>query len=193
MPDIEGTAEDSDWEYIEDEAKQLHDAIATFADSVRDRVANLEVDLPPDCVGRAREKWRPLKRVAIAAGRNWPQIADGLIARGLAEDKGDREDGLRSEPPAMTLMRDLHNIWPAETAFMKTVQLVAMLTQYNPQEWGYQSRLGKPLTETRFGRMVTQATKARSTRIESGGPRGYLRADLSPTWRRLGVQVERDL
>ena len=111
MPDIEGTAEDSDWEYIEDEAKQLHDAIATLADSVRDTVANLEVDLPPDCTGRAREKWRPLKRVAIAAGGNWPKIADGLIKRGLAEHKGDREDGLRSESPAMILMRDLHDIW----------------------------------------------------------------------------------
>ena len=77
MPDIEGTAEDSDWEYIEDEAKQLHDAIATFADSVRDTVANLEVDLPSDCTGRAREKWRPLKRVAIAAGGNWPRLRTG--------------------------------------------------------------------------------------------------------------------
>ena len=90
-------------------------------------------------------------------------------------------------------MRDLHNIWPVNKAFIPTVELVGLLIQYNPQEWGYQSRLGKPLTETRFGRMVTQATKARSTRIESGGSRGYLRADLSPTWRRLGVQVEREL
>ena len=190
MPDIEGTAEDSDWEYIEDEAKQLHDAIVAFADSVRDKVSDLEVDLPKDCTGRAREKWRPLKRVAVAAGGNWPKITDGLIARGLAEDKGDREDGLRSEPPAMTLMRDLHKIWPVNTKFMSTVQLVAMLIGYNTDEWGYQSRFGKPLTETRFGRMVTQATKARSKRIDRDGPRGYLRADLSPTWRRLGLQVE---
>lgn len=188
MPDLNGAAEDSDWEYIEDAAKELHYRITIAVDSVRETVRSGEVDLPPKCTGRAREKWRPLKRVAVAAGGRWPAIVDELIMRGLAEDDADREDGLRSEPPALTLMRDLHDIWTPGVTFIPTRELVTTLMQHNSLAWGYFSPRGKPLTETGFGRMVTQATKARSTRVESGGPRGYLRADLEATWKRLGIR-----
>ncbi|MGH3637104.1 MAG: hypothetical protein ACRDTV_03115, partial [Mycobacterium sp.] len=38
MPDIDGTVEDSDWEFIEPDAKELKDRIADWADGVRDDV-----------------------------------------------------------------------------------------------------------------------------------------------------------
>ena len=68
MPDLGGTVEDSDWEEIGDEADKLRDKIALFADAVRIDVRAGKVDLPTGCTGRVREKWRPLKRVAVAAG-----------------------------------------------------------------------------------------------------------------------------
>ncbi|OBH47318.1 hypothetical protein A5683_25210 [Mycobacterium mantenii] len=67
MPDLDGTVEDSDWEYLENEADALQDEIAEWAASAREKVKGMVVDLPAGCVGRAKEKWRPIKRVAVAA------------------------------------------------------------------------------------------------------------------------------
>ena len=60
-------AEDSDWEYIEPEAMQLGQRLAAWADG-RDLPG---VDMP-GVRGRAVERWRPLLRVATAAGEPWP-------------------------------------------------------------------------------------------------------------------------
>ncbi|MBI5338035.1 MAG: DUF3631 domain-containing protein [Mycolicibacterium rufum] len=182
--------EDSDWEYIEDDARRLHDNISAWADTVRNTVKEMTVDLPENCTGRAREKWRPLKRVAVAADGHWPATTDRLIRRGLDEDRADLMDGLRSEPPAMILMRDLYAIWNmywADKPFVATKDLVNQLILHNPQEWGLLSYYGKPLTDTRFGRMVAQATKVRSARVRGDGPRGYVKADLDRAWSRLKI------
>ncbi len=61
MPDLDGSAEDSDWEALDGEVKELHHRVSLWADSVRAHVKNAVGDLPAGCVGRMREKWRPLK------------------------------------------------------------------------------------------------------------------------------------
>lgn len=187
MPDLDGAVEDSDWELIEDEAGALHDQIQSFADSVRPAVSGLTVDLPAGCVGRAKEKWRPLKRVAVAAGGRWPDLADQLIQRGLSEDGHERDAGLRSLPPGMVLMEDLHATWPGDDDFVPTKELVAGLVRHNPEYWGPISAYGKALTETRFGRMVTQASKVTSQRPGGRGPRGYTKEQFIQVWHRLGI------
>ncbi len=112
MPDLDGVVEDSDWEVIEADAKALQEEVADFADSVRVEVRGMVVDLPPGCIGRSREKWRPLKRVAVAAGGEWPQLVDQLIARSLAEDAAVREAGLRPRPDLL-LWRFSRSGYPA--------------------------------------------------------------------------------
>ncbi|MDX1890121.1 DUF3631 domain-containing protein [Mycolicibacterium sp. 050158] len=186
MPDIDGTIEDSDWEVLDPEAEALHDQICSFADCVRGDMASLVVDLPASCVGRAKEKWRPLKRVAVAAGGRWPAIADELIARSLNEDADEKEAGLRTLPPGMVLMTDLHTIWPEED-FVPTKDLVSKLVLHNPEYWGAGSSYGKPLTDTRLGRMVAQASKITSARPGGRGPRGYHRTEFDQVWHRLGI------
>ena len=79
MPDLDGTVEDSDWELIEGDAERLRADIVAWADSVRQSVKGSAVVLPAGCIGRSKEKWRPLKRVAVAAGGDWPAIVDRLI------------------------------------------------------------------------------------------------------------------
>jgi len=187
MPDIDGTVEDSDWEHIEDEAHSLKARITDWADAVRDAVKGSAVDLPPGCIGRTKEKWRPLARVATAAGGHWPAIVHRLIEANMAEDEAEREAGLKLLPPGMVVMRDLHAIWPKGEPFMPTKQLVTKLIHHNPEYWGPGSSLGKPLNETRLGRMITQATKVTSCRPDTRGPRGYLWARLAPAWLRLGA------
>jgi hypothetical protein len=192
-PDIDGFIEDSDWEYIEPEAIKLHTTITDWADSVRDDVSRMKVDLPEGCRGRSREKWRPLKRVACAAGGRWPAVADKLTVRDMAEEAADRIDGLRNLPPAVVVMQDLYEIWSdkgfaAGRPFVGTVDLVSMLAEHNTVQWGELSTYGKRLTETRLGRMITQVAKVHSKRERRDGPRGYYRVDLEPAWHRLGIR-----
>jgi hypothetical protein len=187
MPDLQGAVEDSDWEFLEDEATELHDRIVVFAESVREKVRGMAVDLPDRCIGRAKEKWRPLKRVAVAAGGRWPAIVDDLIARGLAEDEAEREAGLRTLPPGMVLLTDLYEVWPNRDDLVPTRELVAELIAHNPDYWGAQSGYGKALTEHRFSKLVAQASKATSRRPGGRGPRGFFRLQFDPVWRRAGI------
>jgi hypothetical protein len=188
MPDLDGSIEDSDWEDIEPHALELHSRIAVFADAVRDHVKGMAVDLPDKCIGRTKEKWRPLKRVAVAAGGRWPAVADELIARGMAEDEAEREAGLRTLPPGMVILTDLHAVWPAEDdELLPTRDLVARLIGHNADYWGESSSYGKRLTDHRFAKLVAQASKATSLRPGGRGPRGYLRKQFEPTWHRLGI------
>ncbi|WCS17532.1 DUF3631 domain-containing protein [Mycobacterium marinum] len=187
MPDLDGAIEDSDWEVIEGDADNLRQQIEEFADKVRDAVPGMDVTLPKECIGRAKEKWRPLKRVAQAAAGHWPQLADELIARSLAEDAAERDTGLRTLPPGMVLLTDLHTVWPEQQDFVPTRELVSRLILHNPEYWGASSSYGKPLTDTRFGRMVAQASKVTSVRPGGRGPRGYQESQFIQVWHRLGI------
>jgi hypothetical protein len=191
MPHLDGAIEDSDWEDLDEAAELLRSEIIEFADSVREQIIGLEVDLPKGCIGRAKEKWRPLKRVDVAAGgRRWTEIADELIARSLDEDADERDAGLRTLPPGMVLLTDLHKVWPKDEPFegvVPTSELVSILIDTNPEYWGAGSSYGKALTETRFGKLVNQAAKVTSQRPGGRGPRGYRRVQFAAVWHRLGI------
>jgi Protein of unknown function (DUF3631) len=74
MPDHEGTVEDSDWGLIEPEAKAIAEELASWADTVRDQVRNgPRPPLPEGAKARTKERWMPLKRVAVAADDRWPR------------------------------------------------------------------------------------------------------------------------
>ena len=193
LPDIEDLSEESDWEFIEGEARQLATRLADWAESVRTVIKETAVDLPKGCTRRARERWRPLKRVAVAAGGGWPDVTDVLIVANLAEEAAMREDGLRARPPGLALLADLHEVWPvdehfAPKKFTATRDLVHLLIAHDPDYWGADSAYGKELTEQRFGRLMSTAAKLTSQR--PGGStslRGFLRVQLESAWRRLGI------
>jgi hypothetical protein len=187
MPDLEGTVEDSDWEYLEDEAAALQEEIALWAASAREVVRGLRVELPAGCVGRSKEKWRPLKRIAVAAGGRWEKIADELIENGLQQEAAAKEAGLKKQPPTMVLLTDLHAVWPTDTDFMPTLELVDLLVAHNPGYWGETSPYGKRLTEHRLGQMLNKATNSTSTRPGGHGQRGYTLSAVQIAWTRLQI------
>jgi len=80
LPDIEGRVEESDWELLDEPARELGARLAQWADSVRDKVRGDRPPLPDIVKGRARERWSPLKRVAAAAGGRWPGVVDELVS-----------------------------------------------------------------------------------------------------------------
>jgi hypothetical protein len=193
VPDLDGLVDDTDWEMIESGAVHLKKRLSDWASSARDRIAGLAVDLPDDCRGRMKDKWRPLMRVAVVAGGHWPQTVTDLAVRDIREQRAEREDGQQSMPPAMRLMHHLHGLWNVPGGsfygrpFVPTKDILPALRKFHPEDWSAANARGHELSAQGLSRMIRQVVKVYTTRTEHGGPKGYLYTDLLPSWRSLGI------
>jgi hypothetical protein len=192
MPDPD--VEDTDWDVIEDAAKDLKSAVEAFAELIRDSVV-VDVELPAGCRGRMKEKWRPLKRVAVAIGGDWPDKVDEMIVADIADRDATVAAGLRKLPPGVRLLLDLKEFWPSDedNALVPSAELVALLIRGNADYWGAAGPYGKQLTETRLGHLMNQACKEKSIRPGGRGPRGFTRKQLLPAWNRLSSHLAQGL
>jgi hypothetical protein len=185
MPDLHGVVESSDWEEIEEAALSLAANLADAMDEARDFIKTVRPALPAKCVGRMKEKWNPLMRVATAAGGDWPSIVVQLIERDLEEVEMEKEEGLMKLPPQMVMLTDLHAVWADTDVFVSAAELVRRLIDHNTDYWGAASPYGRALTIQRLGRTLVQL-KIRSTK-NSRDQRGYSRADFLRAWRQSGI------
>lgn len=185
MPDLYGAVESSDWEEIEGDALELSDRLTSAMEDAREFVRTVRPELPKECVGRMKEKWNPLKRVAAAAGERWPDVVDQLIERDLQEAQMEKEEGLMKLPPQMVLLADLYAIWAPEESFVNTNELVRRLISQNPDYWDVSSAYGRALTVQRMGRLLAQL-KIRSSK-DSRDHRGYHRTAFLKPWRQSGI------
>lgn len=182
--------EETDWDEIEDEAKELHDRIAEWAETVREQVPNTSrVDLPAECKNRLKEKWKALKRVAVLGGERWAATADKLIKHAIAEYNAERESGINRPPIGVMLMMDLHAVWPQDKNFMSSERLANRLIAHNPEYWARDTDRDstRDLNAQRLGKLIHEAAKVNSVRGVRNGPRGFRRRDLHPIWIRLGL------
>ncbi|WNI15716.1 DUF3631 domain-containing protein [Actinacidiphila sp. ITFR-21] len=168
----------------EPEGHALRDRLASWAESVRDRVANAYPEMPEGVNDRPADVWEPLLAVADAAGGDWPtrarEACSELVAAAAAGDKASL--GIR-------LLTDLR-----DTAFrgadrMPTAQILAALHSMDEAPWADME--GKPLDSRqlakRLGEYVTvgnQPIKARNMRVGEGVAKGYYAADLYDAWAR---------
>jgi len=185
IPDHYGAVESTDWEEVEPDAIDLGENLAQAMEGAREFIRRVRPDLPPGCVGRMKEKWNPLKRVAEAAGGSWPNVTDQLIERDIQEAEMEREDGLMKFPPQMVLLADLHKVWSEDEPFITANGAVGRLIRENPDYWGASSSYGRDLTVQRFGRILAQV-KIRSSKNERD-QRGYYRNQLEIAWRQSGL------
>lgn len=188
MPDVDGSIEESDWEWIDTDARQLGKDLAAWADTVRDDVRMNRPGLPDQVKGRARERWAPLKRVADAAGGRWPEVVDRLATEDIEEQTLAREEGAVIERPHVVLMQHLAEVWGDEL-FIPTEGLLDRLVEAHPETWGDFSPFGKRLTAQRLGRMLSGNYKIHTSRPDASGHRGYTLAALSTAFRRFGLKV----
>ena len=186
MPDLDGRIESSDWEEIEPEAVALAARLANAMEIARERVRVDRPTLPAACVGRIKEKWNPLMRVAAVAGPRWVGVTNRLIERDIREVEMDREDGLTKLPPAVLLVKDVHAVWDRSRGFVPSFELLENLISHNPDEWGPLSSYGRRLTVQRMGRMFVQGFKIHSTK-NGLDVRGYQRGQFDRAWRQLGI------
>ncbi|MBB5641782.1 DUF3631 domain-containing protein [Cryobacterium roopkundense] len=185
MPDLYGVVESSDWEEIEPDARDHAEALANAMESAREFIRTVRPALPEGCVGRMKEKWNPLMRVAAAAGGTWPVVVTQLIERDIQEVEMEREEGLMKLPPQMVMLMDLYAAWPEDEHFVNANELVRRLIQRNPDYWDTASAYGRALTVQRLGRTLVQI-KIRSSK-NSRDQRGYARADFLKSWRQSGI------
>jgi hypothetical protein len=186
MPDLQGLVESSDWEEIEPDARDLAEALANAMEEAREHVRTVRPELPAGCIGRIKERWNPLMRVAVAAGGEWPGITAQLIERDMREAEMEREDGLTKLPPAVVLLGDLHGVWPEGEVFVRSSALVEGLIAFNAGYWGAASAYGHVLTVQRFGKLLTQAFKVFSSKSPEG-VRGYRVGQFEKVWQRFGI------
>jgi hypothetical protein len=186
LPDRNGHIEESDWELIEPQAKELHERIAEQVELVRDQIRTDRPTLPPGCKNRDKERWNPLKRVAALAGAEWSSRVDRIIVVDMEQVKQERESGAGMMKPAVVLVQDLQTLFGETYAFLATSYLVRELVRLNPEHWGSgNQQTGRDLTPQGFGRMLSTSYGITSTR-QGDSPRGYLRAQFVKAWESLG-------
>jgi hypothetical protein len=185
MPDLYGAVESSDWEDIEDEARDIALALTQAMEGAREFIRTVRPPLPAACVGRMKEKWGPLKRVAAAAGGTWPVITDRLIERDVQEAEMEKEEGLMKMPPQMVLLTDLYQEWGDGEPFLTSHVLVHRLIAANADYWSGSSAYGRDLSVQRLGRLLAQV-KIRASK-NSNDQRGYHREAFEKAWRQSGI------
>jgi hypothetical protein len=189
MPDIDGVAEESDWEMLDQEAADLGARLARWTDQVRDEVRANRPPLPALVRGRAKERWMPLKRVAAAAGGHWPELVDQLSVMDVQRLEAEREEGIVQERPALILIRHIVEVWEDGENFVHTEELIDRLAAGHPDMWGERSAFGKRLTPQRLGRMLVTSYNIHSDRPDPHGKRGYRGSTLAPVMRRFGMTL----
>jgi hypothetical protein len=192
MPDLTGAVESSDWEDIDEDAHALADALKNAMESTREHIRTARPALPSGCIGRIKERWFPLMRVADAAGGAWPKIAWQLIERDMHEVEMEREDGLSKRPPAVVLLHDLHEVWPQDAVFCSSSTLILQLKAHNPGYWCASPDYSRDLTAQRMGRLLSQGFKIFASK-NSDDVRGYSRSKFETAWRRFGLTPSNEL
>ncbi len=183
LPDVNGEADDSDWEEIEPEAEAVAESLADWA-----AVTPLpKPPLPEGVRGRSKERWRPLWRVAAAAGGAWPDKCRDLIEREAHALQHDSDLGLTGRPPAVALLADVVAEWPLDLPHWKTPAMVAALSSRHPERWGATSTFPRGLTVQRVGRYLSRSFHLRTHMNPEGARVGYRRSEVFEAASRLGI------
>ncbi len=191
MPDAQGLAEESEWEYIDDDARLMGGRLAAWADEVRDVVRLDRAELPEGIRGRSKERWKPLKRVANAAGGKWPGVVDELAVTDRELAKMELEEGYVQEKPTVAVVRHIAQVCTEDEVFIPTKELISRLVAHAPEAWGEDvMRQRSELTPQRLSRMLREGYMIQPTRSDGGrGARGYLLAKFAVPFRRLGISA----
>jgi len=186
LSDIENRAQESDWEELDISAYQIRLDIMVSVEKFKEQVAYLKPTLPKECIGRFKEKWKPLKRVAVLGDGDWAQRVDRYILQDIENIKEQNENGDSRQTPHIQLAKDLYEIYEGERVFIGTATLVSKLARQNPEYWGETSVFGRAITVQKFGRFLNSKFYLNSQRI-GDSPRGYHSNQFESIWKSLGL------
>lgn len=167
------------------EARRVHTEGATlaplrqqcrrWADDHGAMLASADPTMPAGLNDRAADNWRGMVAIADHAGPEWTGKAftAALALSGLAET-GDESIGVQ-------LLTDLRDVWPADTDWWPTTELLAALQNLDERPWRTFGRDGKGLNAHRLGKMLREfKIQSRDARTRESGKvaKGYLRAPI---------------
>lgn len=187
LPDIDGITAETNWRDIEPQANALAEKISAAADSVREQVANARFDVPPGCKNRLRERWEPLKQIAVVASPEWADLVDQLIIKAVEAERQLADNSDIQSAPHIQLVKDLWAIFKDEPGDLKTELVIGLLIKENPNYWSSSNTLtGKDLTPQRLGRMLAANYDIQAARL-TANTRGYNPGQFQVIWHRLGI------
>jgi hypothetical protein len=191
LPDKKGRAQESDWEELEPNVIQLRADIEVSAIQWREQITqNSKPKLPAECKNRFRDKWKPLKRIAILAGDDWAERVDQYILQDIENIKEQEENGDSKLALHIQLVKDLYEIFEGELKFIGTETLVSKLARQNSEYWGESSMFGRAITTQRFGRLVNASFGLNSQR-NTEGVRGYHAKQFQSIWESIGIPLNK--
>ena len=178
-----GEVQYTEWLDVEAAAHNLRDRLATWTEVSVQVLASSRPELPADMHGRDREVWEPLLKVADLAGADWPVLVREAWAASRAEQVLDRADGVAHVSQQSKILSDLRSVWPEDSNFMATADLLGLLAEHDPETWGTASRFGKAISPKRLGNLLAKVG-VRPDRNTERTQRGYRITDLQTTWER---------
>lgn len=186
LPDTQNKAQECDWEEREIEAYQIYLDILASVSGWKEQIALTNPPLPRECVNRFREKWKPLKRIAVLAGKDWAMRVDQFILQDIENIREQNDNGDSKQAPHIQLVKDLYEIFEGEPKFVGTEALVGKLARQNSEYWGESSVFGRPITTQRFGRLINSSFGLNSQR-NTEGVRGYHAKQFQSIWESVGL------
>lgn len=166
---------------VEQRARPLRAALATWMAEVSDRVANAQPAMPDGVTDRPAEIWEPLIAIADAAGGHWPDTARQACKHFV----------LTNLPPAgslgLRLLSDVRDIFTASgTDRMATREVLAHLLALDDGPWA--DLPGQPLTARRLSRELRPyGVKSVTFHASTGNAKGYVTFPTSGKQAQVGL------
>jgi len=190
LPDTQNRAQDSDWEELDIWAYQIKLDIEASVPAWSEQIRGTKPPLPKECTNRFRDKWKPLKRIAVLAGEDWAKRVDQYILQDIQTIKEQDENGDSRQSIHIQLAKDLYEIFEGEPKFMGTETLVSKLPQQNWEYWGESSLFPRGITPQRLGRLLNGKFGFNSQR-NTEGVRGYHSKQFEQVWESLGLTLNK--
>jgi hypothetical protein len=134
---------------VEPQAAPLREQLASWMNSVADRVGGAAPEVPDGVADRAAEVWEPLLAIADVAGGHWPDTARAACSRFVLDNSGDVSSiGVR-------LLADLRTIYTRhQSDRLPSALLLAELKEMD--ESGWIELDGRPLDARRMAKELSR-------------------------------------
>jgi hypothetical protein len=148
------------------ELEHLARQAVRWAQDNEERLGGLEPELPASAINRIADNWRPLFRVAQAAGGGWPErtaTAFTLLA--------SRED----DSVKVQLLSDIRDLFEErQTDKLSSETIVEALGKMEGRSWAEFGKRKKPITKNALARLLKDfEIKPEGIRIGLDTPNGY--------------------
>jgi hypothetical protein len=153
----------------------LREEIAHMVESRGHELREIKVEKLLELNARARDKWKPLLRIASLGGEEWLEMARQAA---IALDSGDGDLDEMSEK--LRLLRDVYSVFRVPQ--LTSSDLLYLLMEDVESEWRYR----QPFNQLILAKMLKQYG-IRTKLLGSGherGKRGYVLFEFEDAWKR---------